>query len=122
MASRKKFLHQSSVLLGAGMLASALDNRAFAYFKNKVSPSDQLNIGAIGINGMGWANVKAALKIPGVNIVALCDIDKNVLDKRLAELGKMNIDTSKIKTYGNYKGLLDQKDIDAVIIGTPDHW
>ena len=122
MASRKKFLHQSSVLLGAGMLASALDNRAFAYFKNKVSPSDQLNIGAIGINGMGWANVKAALKLPGVNIVALCDIDKNVLDKRLAELGKMNIDTSKIKTYGNYKGLLDQKDIDAVIIGTPDHW
>lgn len=127
MASRKKFLQQSSVLLGAGMMASALNNKAFSFFKQpfdrlRTSPSDQLNIGAIGINGMGWSNVKAALKVPGVNIVALCDVDKNVLGKRMAELAKMNIDTSKVKTYNNYKGLLDQKDIDAVIIGTPDHW
>jgi predicted dehydrogenase len=104
------------------MMASALNNKAFSFFKQAVAPSDQLNIGAIGINGMGWANVKAALKVPGVNIIALCDVDKNVIDKRMAELAKMNIDTSKVKTYNNYKGLLDQKDIDAVIIGTPDHW
>ncbi|HEY4150798.1 MAG TPA: Gfo/Idh/MocA family oxidoreductase [Chitinophagaceae bacterium] len=122
MPSRKSFLQQSSVLLGAGMLASAFDNKAFSYFKGNTMPSDQVNIGAIGINGMGWADVKAALTVPGVNIVALCDVDKNVLDRRLADLGKMNIDTSKIKTYSNYKALLDQKDIDTVIIGTPDHW
>ena len=122
MSSRKKFLQQSSVLLGAGMLASAANNKAFSFFKQAISPSDQLNIGAIGINGMGWANVKSALKVPGVNIIALCDVDKNVLDKRMAELATMNIDTSKVKTYNNYKGLLGQKDIDAVIIGTPDHW
>jgi predicted dehydrogenase len=122
MPSRKSFLQQSSVLLGAGMLASAFDNKAFSYFKGNILPSDQVNIGAIGINGMGWADVKAALTVPGVNIVALCDVDKNVLDRRLADLGKMNIDTSKIKTYSNYKALLDQKDIDTVIIGTPDHW
>ncbi len=122
MASRKAFLQQSSVLLGAGMLASAFDNKAFSYFKGSTMPSDQVNIGAIGINGMGWADIKAALTVPGVNIVALCDVDKNVLDRRLADLGKLNIDTSKIKTYSNYKALLDQKDIDTVIIGTPDHW
>lgn len=71
---------------------------------------------------MGWANVTSALKIPGVNIVALCDVDKTVLDGRLADLGKMNVDTSKVKAYGDYRKLLEQKDIDAVIIGTPDHW
>ena len=54
--------------------------------------------------------------------MALCDVDKNVLDKRMAELAKLNVDTTKVKTYGDYRKLLEQKDIDAVIIGTPDHW
>src|SRR5262245_4779910 len=111
MSSRKKFLYQSSLLLGGGMMAAALDNNVFAIFKNRIAPSDQLNIGAIGIKGMGWSNVMAALKVPGVNIVALCDIDKNVLDQRLSDLTKMNIDVSKIKTYGDYRKLLDQKDV-----------
>lgn len=122
MTSRKKFLHQSAALLGGGLLASAIDNQAFAMFKNRISPSDQLNIGAIGINGMGWSNVKAALKVPGVNLVALCDIDTNVIDRRMKELADKSYDTSKIKVYADYRKLLDQKDIDAVIIGTPDHW
>jgi predicted dehydrogenase len=122
MANRRNFLQNSATLLAGGSLISAFDNEAFAYFKNRVMPADQVNIGAIGINGMGWSNVKSAVKIPGVNIVALCDFDKNVLDKRLAELGTMGKDTSKVKTYGNYKELLDNKDVDAVIIGTPDHW
>ncbi len=122
MSSRKKFLHQSSLLLGGSLLAGTFPNETFAIFKNRIAPSDQLNIGAIGINGMGWSNVQAALKVPGVNLVAVCDIDKSVIDKRLKELANKNIDTSKIKTYGDYRKLLDQKDIDAVIIGTPDHW
>lgn len=120
--SRRNFLQQSAALAGGGLLLSALDNKAFAIFRNRIMPSDQINIGAIGINGMGWANVSAAIKIPGVNIVALCDVDKNVLDKRMADLGKMKVDTSKVKTYSDYRKLLEQKDIDAVIIGTPDHW
>jgi predicted dehydrogenase len=110
------------MLAGGSLLASSLNNQAFAIFKNRILPSDQLNIGAIGINGMGWANVTSALKVPGVNPVAVCDVDKNVMDKRLAELAKTNYDTSKIKRYDDYRALLDQKDIDAVIIGTPDHW
>lgn len=122
MQNRRKFLHQSSLLLGAGAFASAFDNKAFAILNNGISPSDQLNVGAIGISGMGWANVKAALKVPGVNLVAVCDIDKNAIDKRLAELAPLNLDASKIKIYGDYRKLLEQKDIDIVMIGTPDHW
>ena len=87
-----------------------------------MSPSDQINIGAIGINGMGWADLSSALKLPGVNVVALCDVDKNVLDKRMGDLAKMNVDTSKVKVYSDYRKLLEQKDVDVVIIGTPDHW
>jgi predicted dehydrogenase len=71
---------------------------------------------------MGWANVTAALKVPGVSVSALCDVDKNVLDKRMGELGKLNIESSKVKTYSDYRKLLDDKDVDIVIVGSPDHW
>ena len=122
MSNRRSFLQQSSTLIGGGVLLSSLNNPAFSIFRSGIAPSDQLNIGAIGINGMGFSDLSAALKIPGVNLVALCDVDKNVLDKRLADLDKMKIDTSKVKTYNDYRQLLDRKDVDAVIIGTPDHW
>ena len=122
MNSRRKFLQNSAMLAGGTLIASAFDNNAFAILKNRIAPSDQLNIGAVGVNGMGWADTMSALKIPGVNLVAICDIDKNVIDRRLKELSKKNVDTSKIKIYGDYRKLLENKDIDAVIIGTPDHW
>src|SRR5215203_944677 len=105
MSDRRRFLQQSSALIGGATLASAINNSAFAIFNNPIPPSDQVNIGAIGINGMGWSNVVAALKVPGVNLVAVCDVD-----------------ATKVKSYSNYKQLLEQKDVDAVIIGTPDHW
>jgi predicted dehydrogenase len=122
MMQRRKFLQNSAKLMAASTVLSAIDNKAFAILNNGIAPSDQLNIGAIGIKGMGWANVKAALKVPGVNLVAVCDVDKNVITDRMADLVKMNINTSNVKVYDNYKALLDNKDIDAVIIGTPDHW
>jgi len=122
MNARRKFLQQSALLAAGGIIIPAFESNAFSIFKNRISPSDQVNIGAIGIKGMGWSNVMAALKIPGVNLVAVCDVDKSVIDKRLSELSKTNPDASKIKVYGDYRKLLDQKDIDAVIIGTPDHW
>jgi predicted dehydrogenase len=122
MSNRRHFLKQTSGVIAGTAILSALDNKAFAIFKNRFSIADQINIGAIGINGMGWANVTSALKQRGVNLVALCDVDKNVLDKRMNDLAKMNVDASKVKTYNDYRKLLEQKDIDAVIIGTPDHW
>lgn len=122
MSTRKQFLQQASLLTAGSLFAAAMDNNVFAIFKNRIAPSDQINIGVIGINGMGWSNLVSILKIPGVNVVALCDVDKNVINRRLADLAKMNINTSAIKTFADYRALLDVKDIDAVIIGTPDHW
>ena len=61
MIQRRKFLQKSAMLVGGGLLASAYDNNAFAIFKNRVSPSDQLNIGAIGIKGMGWSSLNNGL-------------------------------------------------------------
>ena len=107
-------MQKSALLAGGTVLASALDNHAFAIFKrNRLAPSDQLNIGAIGVNGMGWANTMSALKVPGVNLIAICDVDKNVIDARMKDLAKMNYDTSKVRRYDDYRQLLDQKDIEC---------
>ncbi len=121
MHNRRKFLQNTSLLMGGSLLAS-LDSNAFAIFKNNVSPSDQIGVGVIGINGMGWSNLNAILKVAGTRLVALCDVDENVLNKRMVDLKGMNVDASKVKAYGDYRRLLDNKDVDVVIIGTPDHW
>ena len=91
----------------------------FSKTQQIVGANDRIRIGTIGINGMGWADSMALSKIPGVEIVALCDVDQNVLNKRQQELKQKGI---KVKTYSDYRDLLDQKNIDAVVIGTPDHW
>lgn len=122
MLNRRNFLRTGGAALGSTALLTALDNPVYAIYEKTIGANDQINIGAIGINGMGWADVKAALLVPGVKLVALCDSDKSVLDKRMAELKELNVDASKVKTYKDYRSMLDRKDIDAVIIGTPDHW
>src|SRR3954453_19890360 len=122
MSSRREFLQNASALAAGGLVLSPFDKKTFAIFKNRIAPSDQINIAAIGINGMGFADLSNMLKHEGVNLVALCDIDKNVLEKRSADLSKLNVDMSKVKTFGDYRKVLDLKDVNAVIIGTPDHW
>jgi len=122
MLNRRNFIGQTATALGTSLLLSTLDNPAYALFNKTIGANDQINIGVIGIKGMGWSDLKAALKVPGVNLIALCDSDANVLDSRMGELKALNVDPTRVKKYKDYRALLDNKDVDAVIIGTPDHW
>ncbi|WGQ09957.1 Gfo/Idh/MocA family oxidoreductase [Pedobacter gandavensis] len=122
MLNRRNFIRNSAGALGSTALLSALDHPAYALYERTIGANDQINIGVIGINGMGWSDLRAALNVPGVTLIALCDSDQNVLDKRMGELKGLNIDAAKVKAYKDYRALLDNKDIDAVIIGSPDHW
>ena len=121
MTSRKKFIHQSALLMGGSMLSTAVSAKKI-FGSRLLGPSDTLHVGLIGMNGMGWANAMAAMNVPGVKLLAVCDIDAGVMNKRLSELTAKNKDISAIKKYTDYRALLDDKDIDTVIIGTPDHW
>ena len=87
---------------------------------SNVSANDKINVAVIGCRNMGWSNLVDFLPINEVECVALCDIDKSVLDNRTAELEKMG--RKKPALYADYRKLLESKDVDAVIIGTPDHW
>lgn len=119
MPNRRIFLERSAWLLaGAGLLPSV---PLFANV-NSVAPSDRIRLASIGIKGMGWSNTMAALQVPGVELVAVCDIDKSAITERLAEFTKNGGNASAIKITGDYRKLLDDKDIDVIMIGTPDHW
>jgi predicted dehydrogenase len=93
--------------------------RDLVNLQKMVSANEQVNIGLIGVKGMGWSNLNAILKDPRAKCLALCDVDKTVLDGRVGELAKKNITVTAEK---DYRRMLDNKDIHAVIIGTPDHW
>ncbi|TXI31618.1 MAG: Gfo/Idh/MocA family oxidoreductase, partial [Niabella sp.] len=115
MSNRRNFI-KNTALLGAG---SILTTDILAAFKQKVSANDKIGIGIIGCKGQGWSNLNALLKVPEVACVALCDIDEHVLNQRKADLDKLNI---KPKLYKDYRKLLADKDVDAVVVATPDHW
>ncbi|WP_422860504.1 Gfo/Idh/MocA family protein [Flagellimonas sp. S174] len=112
---------KKSTLLATGVGASFFfPVELLATLRKRVSPNDQIQVGLIGCKGMGFANLLSMLKISDVQVVALCDVDKNVLESRVDELKKANI--KKPKLYGDYRKMLEDKDVDIVIIGTPDHW
>ena len=105
----------------AGLFLPNLNSYGFSKNLKNTSSNDQINIGSIGINGMGWANTLKALKVPGVNLVAVCDVDQNAIVRRLNDKAVADI-KDKIKIYSDYRKMLEQDDIDVVYIGTPDHW
>lgn len=88
--------------------------------RRRISPNDKLQIGVIGCNGMGWSNVNSMLKMKDVDLLAICDVDQAVIDKRLNDYGQLR--TNKPTTYTDYRELISNPEIDAVVIGTPDHW
>jgi len=116
--SRRSFMKSTSKAAAAVGISSLIPLESLAKLK-AIAPSDRLNVGAIGINGMGWEDLKNLLKVPGANVVGLCDVDSNVLNKRKEELAKTG---TQVKLYSDYRKLLENKDIDVVVIGTPDHW
>lgn len=117
--SRRSFLKTAGKTAAAVGITSALPWESLAKTKSLISANGRINVGVIGINGMGWADFKSLTKIPDVNPVAICDVDDNVLNYRKYELAKAGI---QVKTYSDYRKLLENKDIDVVVIGTPDHW
>ncbi len=79
-------------------------------------PNDQIQVALIGAGGRGQSITRAALAVPGWKLVAAADC----YDGRLAHCKE--IFGSDIQTTRDYKELLARKDIDAVVIGAPDHW
>ena len=84
------------------------------------SPADKIGVGLIGCKNMGFSDLKAFLNEENIECVALCDIDKTILEEKASEVEKMT--KKRPQVFADFRKLLEIKEIDVVIIGTPDHW
>jgi len=104
--TRRKFLQQTA--LGTAGFWIARQQTAFG---RSLSPNDKLNIGVLGVTGRAGEDLH---EVSSQNIVALCDVD----DDKLKAAAMKYPDA---KTYNDFRRLIDQNDIDAIVVGTPDH-
>ncbi len=120
--SRRKFIKSltattAAVAAGSSLFASSPSKKVFEIAGRKnISVNDNINIALIGAGGMGVQDTITALLVPGIKLVAVCDLYDGRLKDAKAKWG------ADIFTTRSYKELLSRKDIDAVIIATPDHW
>lgn len=122
--SRRSFLGKfTKGVVGASLfptILSAADKQrnlqSLSRLREKYSANDNIQIALIGAGGMGVADATTAVTVPGIKLVAACDL----YDGRLADAKQKW--GNDIYTTRDYREILDRKDIDAVIIATPDHW
>ncbi|NBS18401.1 MAG: gfo/Idh/MocA family oxidoreductase [Flavobacteriia bacterium] len=131
MSNRRKFIKQSTLSGAAVVMAPQA-------FSSILKPSvlhsnDKIRIGFIGLGNRGTQLLHWFMENPDVEVAALCDVyqpylmrERSSVDQRYLATGKvpnMNENFGNgIRRYSDYRELLDQKDIDAVCIATPDHW
>lgn len=121
--SRRHFLKKlggSTLALAAAPLASLAgeektEERILRYEK-KISANDKIRIGVIGMGIMGYNDLNTALKVPGVELAAACDLYTGRLERAKELHGKDLFVTQ------DYREILNRNDIDAVIVATSDNW
>jgi predicted dehydrogenase len=107
---RRNFMRRTALTVaGAGLAVSGVQRKI-------LGANDKIVVGVIGTGRMGRINLEDFAKQPDVEIAAVCD----VYEPNLNEAVKLTARTAK--TYHDFREILDRKDIDAVIISTPDHW
>ncbi|MDQ3682183.1 MAG: Gfo/Idh/MocA family oxidoreductase, partial [Bacteroidota bacterium] len=121
-SSRRHFIKNlaastAAVAVGSNVFATPSKDNYFEFLKRHgSSANDNINIALIGSGGMGVQDTLTALQVPGIKLVAACDL----YDGRLKEAkSRWGVD---LFTTRSYKEILNRKDVDAVIIATPDHW
>ncbi len=121
-SSRRKFLRQlggTSLLLAAGSLPSFASGKTSGLTDprgTRVSANDKIRFATIGMGIMGNVDTDSALKVPGAELAAVCDLYNGRLTRAKEKYG------SNIFTTRDYREILKRKDIDAVIIATSDNW
>ncbi|MEB2360378.1 MAG: Gfo/Idh/MocA family oxidoreductase [Bryobacteraceae bacterium] len=112
--SRRSFVRNAA--LGAGLAGAPAVYPSWG----QNSPNNQINLGVVGFRGRGRDHYRAFAQIPGVRVAYLCDVDERLFPGAVAEVEK--IGGNKPATFVDLRKLLQQKDLDAISIATPDHW
>jgi predicted dehydrogenase len=108
-------MNRRHFLVGTAAMAAAASVRGLA-----ASPSDRVRIGVIGCGGRGQNHVDGWSALPNVEVVALCDVDESHLAGYVTKMVAKGL--KKPATYVDVRKLLEDRNIDAVSIATPNHW
>ncbi len=110
--NRRRFLQTSAAVLAASTL------RSYA-----VDFADQhKRVGLIGCGWYGKCDLLRLIQVAPVEVVSLCDVDRNMLSEAADIVASRQISKKNPRTYGDYREMLKEKDLDMVLIATPDHW
>ena len=113
---RRSFIKKSGVATAGTLVGSQVLGQP----QKRNSPNDEVQVAVIGIRSRGKDHYRALSKIPNVKIVTLCDIDQRLLPGAVSEVEKLT--GHKPGTVTEYRKVLENPDIDAVSIATPNHW
>ncbi|HUU26392.1 MAG TPA: Gfo/Idh/MocA family oxidoreductase [archaeon] len=111
--TRRNFLKESATVAGAGLGAMILSSRIL---NAAVPPSDRITVGYIGVGARAQQIMDSMLEIPGMEITKVCDAYKGRVARAIERC------KGKPKAVDNYRQILEDKSIDAVVVATPDHW
>ena len=117
---RRSFI-KGTVQVGAGLSLFNIIPASARGMDGRPSPGNRIVMGCIGLGGQGSGNMGTFLGEPDVQVVAMCDVDKNHLNgaKNTVDSRYGNKDCA---IYSDFRELLARKDIDAISLATPDHW
>src|SRR3954465_2681058 len=113
-----KHITRRSFLKSTALAASAFGWPVHSWSQVR-GANDDIRVAIVGFNGQGSGDMEGFRKVPGVRVVALCDVDKNVLAGGEKKFKDRN---EPIQTYTDVRKLLENKDIDVVHTATPNHW
>lgn len=127
MSTRRTFIKNGITLsAAAGMAAVVPSGLLLSSCQKKWGPNDKVGVALIGTRNMGYTNVTNFMLQPDVKLVAMCDVDQKLLETRAENVNDFaynsELDFPKPDLLDDFRKVLDRKDVDAVIIATPDHW
>jgi hypothetical protein len=114
--SRRRFLAGAARGVGLGLAAPYILTSSALGAGGAPPASERIGMGHIGVANMGGGHLGGYAHNPQFPSLAVCDVDANVRTQRMNQVGP------HCKGYNDFRELLDQKDIDAVVIAVPDHW
>jgi len=120
--SRRQFLGAAAAVAAPTIVPASVFGKP-----GRPAPADRINVGLIGCGGQGKYDMKNHMNLEDVQITALCDVDSAQLEgtKKIVEefySKKKESDFKGLFTTKDFRELCDRKDVDAVIVATPDHW
>ncbi|HZV37003.1 MAG TPA: Gfo/Idh/MocA family oxidoreductase [Verrucomicrobiae bacterium] len=113
--NRRQFLQAGAASLALSTIGKYTNYAAeFADQKKRV--------GLIGCGWYGKTDLLRLIQIAPVDVVSLCDVDKHMLEGAADIVSTRQVSKKKPRMYGDYREMLKEKDLDVVLVGTPDHW